>query len=94
MLELSISKKKTQVLRLGGAQYLSIISTTSMIHCKKGATLTTEKVLDGMHLQGHLAGGKLKDDKDSNDKDCMCSNKCKERGDKVQWQREEKPQQR
>jgi hypothetical protein len=49
-LELSKSKKNAQVLRLGGTLYLSIISTTSMIHCEKGATLTTEKLLDEMHL--------------------------------------------
>jgi hypothetical protein len=49
---------------------LSIIATTSMIHCKKGATLTTEKLLDEMvHLQWHLAGGKLKVDKDSDNED-------------------------
>jgi hypothetical protein len=69
LLELSKSKKKAQVLRLGGTQYSSIISTTSMIHCKQGATLTTEKLLDEMHLQWHLSGGKSKDDKDSNDKE-------------------------
>jgi hypothetical protein len=32
-------------------------------------TLTTEKLLDEMHLQWHLAGEKSKEDKDSNDKD-------------------------
>jgi hypothetical protein len=62
-LELNKSKKKAQVLRLGGAQYSSVIATTNMIHCKKGATLTTEKLLDEMHLQWRLAGGKLKDNK-------------------------------
>jgi hypothetical protein len=40
-----------------------------MIHHKKGATLTTEKLLDEMHLQWHLVRGELKDDKDSNDKE-------------------------
>jgi hypothetical protein len=63
LLELSKSKKKAQVLRLGGTQYLSIIATTSMIHCKKGTMLTTEKLLEEMHLQWSLAGGKSKDDK-------------------------------
>ncbi len=48
---------------------MSIISTTSMIHREKGATLTTERLLDEMHLQWRLAGGKLEDDKDSNDKE-------------------------
>ncbi len=68
-LELSESKKKVQVLRLGVAQYSSIISTTSMIHCKKRATLTTEKLLDEMHLQWPLAAGKSKDNKDSDDEE-------------------------
>jgi hypothetical protein len=54
-LELSESKKKVQVLRLGGTQYSNIIATPSMIHCKKGTMLTTEKLLDEMHLQRHLA---------------------------------------
>jgi hypothetical protein len=68
-LELSKSKKKAQVLRLGGTHYSSIIATTSMIRCKKGAMLITEKLLDEMHLQWCLAGGKSKDDKDSDDED-------------------------
>jgi hypothetical protein len=69
LLELSKSKKKVQVLRLGGTQYSSIISTTSMINRKKGATLMIEKLLDEMYLQWRHAGGKSKDDKDSNDKE-------------------------
>jgi hypothetical protein len=69
LLELSESKKKVQVLRLQGTQYSSIIATTTMIHCEKIATLTTEKLLEEMHLQWHLSGGKLKDDKNSNDGD-------------------------
>jgi hypothetical protein len=51
LLELIKSKKKVQVLRLGGTQYSSIIATTSMIHCEKGAMHTTEKLSDEMHLQ-------------------------------------------
>ncbi len=66
-LELSESKKKAQILRWGGTQYSSIIATTSMIYCKNTKTLTTEKLLDEMHLQCCLAGGKLKEDNDSND---------------------------
>ncbi len=69
LLDLTKSKKKAQVLRLGGTQYSSIISTTSMIHHKKGTMLATEKLLDEMHLQWHLVEGKLKDDKDSDDKE-------------------------
>jgi hypothetical protein len=40
-----------------------------MIYCKKGKTFTTEKILEEMHLQWHLAGGKSKDNKDSNNED-------------------------
>jgi hypothetical protein len=40
-----------------------------MIYCKNTKTLTTEKLLDEMHLQWHLAGGKPKEDKGSNDED-------------------------
>jgi hypothetical protein len=57
LLELSKSKKKEQVLRLGGTQYSSIIATTTIIHCEKNATLTIEKLLEEMHLQWRLSGG-------------------------------------
>jgi hypothetical protein len=40
-----------------------------MIYPKNKTTLTAEKLLDEMHIQWHLAGGKLKEDKDSNNKD-------------------------
>jgi hypothetical protein len=40
-----------------------------MIYCKNTKTLTTEKLLYEMHLQWRLAGGKLKENMDSNDKD-------------------------
>ncbi len=50
-LELSESKKKAPILQLGGNQYSSIIATTSVIYCKNTKTLTTEKLLDEMHLQ-------------------------------------------
>jgi hypothetical protein len=69
LLELSKSKKKALVLRLGGTQYFSIIATTSMIHCKKDTMLTKEKLLEEMHLQWCLAGGKSEDDKDSYNED-------------------------
>ena len=84
LLELSKSKKKAQILRLGGSQYSSIISTISMIHCKKGATLTTEKQLDEMHLHLRLAGGKSKDDKDSDDENkiALAATNTKKRGEK------------
>jgi hypothetical protein len=40
-----------------------------MIHCKNKTTLTTEKLLDEMHIQWRLAGGKSKEDKDFNNED-------------------------
>jgi hypothetical protein len=69
LLELSESKKKAQVSQLGGAQYSSIIATTSMIYCNNKATLTTEQLLEEMHIQCRLAGGKSREDKDSDNKD-------------------------
>jgi hypothetical protein len=69
LLELSKSKKKAQILRLVGTQYSNIITITSMIYHKKSATFTTKKLLDEMHMQWHLVGEKLKEDKDSNDED-------------------------
>ncbi len=67
-MELSESKKKTQILQLGGTQYSLIIATTLMIYCKNQTTLTTEKLLGEMHIQWRFAGGKLKEDEDSNNK--------------------------
>jgi hypothetical protein len=49
-------------------QYSSIIATASMIYCNNKATLTTEQLLEEMHIQWHLAGGKLRDN-NSNNKD-------------------------
>ncbi len=46
LLELSESKKKAQVSRLGGAQHSSIIATTSTIYCINKATPTTEQLLE------------------------------------------------
>jgi hypothetical protein len=60
LLELSKSKKKAQV--------LSIIATTSIIYRINKATLTTEQLLEKMHIQWRLAGGKLRED-NSNNKD-------------------------
>jgi hypothetical protein len=68
LLELSESKKKAQVSHLGGAQYSSIIATTSMIYRNNKAMLTTEQLLEEMHIQWCLAGGKLsKDNSDNKD---------------------------
>ncbi len=68
-MELIESKKKAQILQLGGTQYSSIIATISVIYHKNTKTLTTEELLDEMHLQWRLAGGKSKEDKDSDNKD-------------------------
>ncbi len=68
-LELSESKKKAQILQLGGTQYSSIIATTSIIYCKNTKTLTTKKLLDEIHLQWRLAGEKSKEDRDYNEED-------------------------
>ncbi len=69
VLVLSESKEKAQILQLGGTQYSSIIATTLMIYHNNKTTLTAEKVLDEIHIQWPLAGGKSKEDKDSNNKD-------------------------
>ena len=67
-LELTDSKKKAVVLRLGGQTYSSIIATTTMIHRMKSQALTCEMLLEEMHIQWRLAGGKSKnDDTDSNE---------------------------
>jgi hypothetical protein len=67
-LELSNSKKKAQVLSLGGSLYSSIIATKNMIYREKSITLNFEALIKEMHIQWRLSGGKGKDDKDS-DKD-------------------------
>ncbi len=66
---LNKSKKKAQILRLRVTQYSSTIATKSMIHCKNKKKLTTDKLLDEMHIQWRISGGKLKENKDSKDKD-------------------------
>ena len=48
-LDLTKSKKKVQIFRIGGAQYASIISTTQMIYRSKGVELTCETLLEEMH---------------------------------------------
>ncbi len=69
---------------MGGTQYSSIIVITSMIYCKNKKTLTTEKLLDEMHLQWSLAGKKSMEDKDSNNKDeiALAGTKTKKEGKK------------
>jgi hypothetical protein len=48
-IDLTKSKKKVQIFRIGGAQYASIISTTQMIYRSKGVELTCETLLEEMH---------------------------------------------
>jgi hypothetical protein len=50
-IDLTKSKKKAQIFRIGGAQYASIISTTQMIYRLKGVELTCEKLFKEMHNQ-------------------------------------------
>jgi hypothetical protein len=50
-IDLTESKKKVQIFRIGTAQYASIISTTQMIYRSKGVELTCEKLLEEMHNQ-------------------------------------------
>jgi hypothetical protein len=57
-LDLTKSKKKAHIFRIGRAQYASIISTTQMINRSKGEELTCEKLLDKMHNQWRVAGNK------------------------------------
>ena len=57
-LELTDSKKKAQVMRLGGKVYASVIATTTMIHRSQGKVLTCETLLEEMHTQWRLGGGK------------------------------------
>jgi hypothetical protein len=66
-LEPSDSKKKAQVLRLGGSLYLSIIMTTTMIYRKKNNNLTCNTLLKEKYMQWRLSGGKSKEDRDSDD---------------------------
>ena len=49
-IELTNSKKKAQVMRLGGATYASIIATTQMIWREKGKELQVASLLNEMHI--------------------------------------------
>jgi hypothetical protein len=62
-LDLTKSKKKVQIFRIGGAQYASIISMTQMIYRLKGEELTCEKLLKEVHNQWLIAGNKSQDKK-------------------------------
>jgi hypothetical protein len=60
-------KKKAQVLRLGGVMYSLVITTTQMIWWEKGKELLVATLLNKMHIQWCLAGGKNRDEKGSDD---------------------------
>ncbi len=68
-LDLTKSKKKAQIFRIGRAQYPSIISMTQMIFRSKGEELTCEKLLKAMHNQWRIVGNKSQDKKDSDNED-------------------------
>ena len=68
-LDLTKSKKKAQIFRIGRAQYTSIISMTQMMYRSKGEELTCEKLLKEMHNQWRIAGNKSQDEKDSDNED-------------------------
>jgi hypothetical protein len=53
-LDLSDARKKSQVLRLGGNAYAGVMITMNMIYREKGKPLTTETLLEEMHLQYRL----------------------------------------
>ncbi len=60
-LELTKSKKKALIFRIGRAQYASIISMTQMIYRLKGVELTYEMLLKEMHNQCGIAGQDMMD---------------------------------
>jgi len=62
-IEMTNGKKKAQVMRLGGVTYASVIATTQMIWREKGKELQVTNLLNEMHMQWRLAGGKSKDEK-------------------------------
>jgi hypothetical protein len=67
LIEMTNSKKKAQVLRLGGVMYSLVIATTQMIWLEKGKELPVATLLNKMHIQWRVAGGKNRDEKGSND---------------------------
>jgi hypothetical protein len=66
-IEITNSKKKAQVLRLGRVMYSSVIATTQMIWREKGKKLPVATLLNKMHIQWCIAGGKNRDEKGSDD---------------------------
>ncbi len=76
-IELAESKKKAQVLQVGGAKYSSIISTTQMIYKSQGMNLTCKNLLKEMHNQWCIAGNKNQDEKDLVNEDEMVASSVK-----------------
>jgi hypothetical protein len=66
-IEMTNSKKKAQVPRLRGFMYSLVIATTQMIWREKGKELPVATLLNKMHIQCRVAGGKNRDEKGSND---------------------------
>jgi hypothetical protein len=66
-IEMTNSKKKAQVLRLGGVMNSSVIATTQMIWREKGKELPVATLLNEMHIQWHMVGGKNREEKGSHD---------------------------
>jgi hypothetical protein len=64
-IEMTKGKKKAQVLRLGGVTYSSVIAKTQMIWQEKQKNLPVATLLNKMHIQWRLAGGKNRDEKGS-----------------------------
>jgi hypothetical protein len=61
LIEMTNSKKKAQVLRLGGVMYSSVIATTQMIWREKGKELPVATLLNKIHIQWRVAGRKNRD---------------------------------
>jgi hypothetical protein len=66
-IEMTNSKKKAQVLRLGGVMYSLAIVTTQMIWREKGKELPVATLFNKMLIQWRVAGGKNRDKKGSDD---------------------------
>ncbi len=87
-IDLTKSKKKAQIFRIGGAQNASIISTTQMIYRSKGVELTCEKLLKEMLNQWQIAGNKSQDKMESDNEDevaAIATTKEKDGGKKEQY---------
>jgi hypothetical protein len=56
---MSNSKKKSQVLKLGGVNYAGVIATTQMIYHKKEKKYLVSTFLEEMHIQWCLGREKI-----------------------------------